>query len=415
MRQVRDPARYEREKRDAINGGPVRRMAMAMNPRTHQEILYYMAEHDPDPAVRQAVARNPSSPIQATTVQAADRDGDVRLMLAERLVRLLPTLSHEDHAQLYAIAVQALGTLAQDELLNIRVALASTLKDHAYAPPAVVSQLARDVERAVAEPILRFCAALPDDVLLDILKATPKSWAVQAIANRGRISEPVAIAVIDTGDVQAGCDVLRNPGAQIGPESLRAIVARARTLPEWQEPLALRKGLPPDAAMALAEFADASVRDILLKREDFDARTTDAVSEAFRRRLGHALATRDSQERRGETPYDRAVRMMRARKLDEQAVSDALAMREEEFVIAAIACLARVSLPDVRRVFGMRAPKPIVALCWKAGLSMRLALRMQQDMGRVPFRELLYPRDGTDYPLEVEDMRQQLDFLGLAA
>ena len=38
--------------------------------------------------------------------------------------------------------------------------------------------LARDVERDVSEPILRFCAALSDRDLLDILKSHPASWVV---------------------------------------------------------------------------------------------------------------------------------------------------------------------------------------------------------------------------------------------
>ncbi len=41
------------------------------------------------------------------------------------------------------------------ELLKIRKALASTLKDHAYTPPKVAGQLARDVEREVSESTVR--------------------------------------------------------------------------------------------------------------------------------------------------------------------------------------------------------------------------------------------------------------------
>ncbi len=413
MRRVRDSARYEQEKQIAATGTITQRMVLALNPRTHQEILYYMAEKDADPAVRRAVARNLSSPIQASMVMAADQDQDVRLALAERLIRLLPELSREDHVQLYAIAVQALGTLAQDEVLNIRIALSSTLKDHAFAPPAVVRTLARDVERQVAEPVLRFCAALPDDLILEILQEAPQGWAVEAIANRKTVSEPVAVAIIDTGLPAGGKALLENPGAAISEDLLREIVQRARYLPEWQEPLALRKGLPPDLAGLLAEFAHDAVRDILLRRNEFDSRTTDKVTKIFQRRLRHAVATRASREISHETAYDRAIRLAKAGTLHEDMIADALALQEDEFVIAAIACRARTSLPAVRRIFAMHAPKPIVALSWKAGLSMRMALQLQRDMGRVPFQDILYPRGGTDYPLSEEELLRQLDFLGL--
>src|SRR5690606_18217495 len=125
---------------------------------------------DPDANVRQEVARNKSTPLQVAQALAQDKDDTVRLNLAERLTALLPHLSESQHSQLYIFTAEALGTLALDEVLKIRVALSSALKDTGNAPPKVVGQLARDVERVVSEPILRYCAALQDDDLLDILK-----------------------------------------------------------------------------------------------------------------------------------------------------------------------------------------------------------------------------------------------------
>lgn len=413
MRQVRDTKRYEDEKRIAASGDVTHRMKLALSPRTHQEILYYLAQNDPEPAVRQAVARNASTPIQACEIIMRDKDVDVRLSLAERLVRLLPTLSLEEHAQLYAVAVQVLGGLAVDEVLNIRMALASSLKDHAHAPPAVVSQLARDVERQVAEPILRFCAALPDDVLLDILKSTSDSWAVDAIAGRASVSADIAKAIINHKYTGGGRILLGNKGAVIDDDLLRDIVQRARNIPEWHESLALRKGLPPDIALTLAEYAHDSVREILRRRNMFDARTSTQVAESFRRRLTYALASRVAKEQTRERPYDRAVRLAKKGELTEKIITDAIGMREEEFVIAALACLARTGVPEVRRIFRLQAAKPIIALTWRAGLSMRLALQLQKDFARVPFRALIYPRDGVDYPLTPVEMEWHLDFLGI--
>ena len=172
------------EKDIARSGSPKKRLTLARDSQTSKEILYYLAENDPDPKVRRAVAENAAMPVQVSPVLATDRDQDVRLALAGRLVDLLPGMSQDKQSQLYAYVVQALGTLALDEVLKIRVALSSTLKDHAHTPPKIAGQLARDVEREVSEPILRFCAALSDDDLIGILKSHPASWVVQAIAGR---------------------------------------------------------------------------------------------------------------------------------------------------------------------------------------------------------------------------------------
>ena len=279
----------------------------------------------------------------------------------------------------------------------------------------MVSQLAKDVEREVAEPILRFCAVLPDAVLLDILKNTPDGWAVQAIAGRKKISEPVSVAVINTGDIPAGEILLKNEGAMIGTALLNEIVRRARELPEWQEPLALRKSLPPEISLALAGFAQETVQQILIKRGEFDRQTIEKVGTVMKRRLAYATASDHEREAGNETPYDRAVRLAREGMLSEQMISDALGMKEIDFVIAALGCLAQTSLPNIKRILALKAAKPIVALSWKAGLSMRMALQMQQELGRVPPRELIYPRDGTDYPLSPDEMNRQLEFLGLKA
>lgn len=404
--------RYEREKTIARSGDIKKRITLASNSRTHQEILYYLAEHDPDPDVRMAVARNDSTPVQASSILATDSHVDVRLALAQRLVRLLPDISQEEQSQLYAFAVQALGTLALDEVLKIRIALSSTLKDHAHAPPKVVGQLARDIERDVSEPVLRVCSAISDEDLIDILKSHPASWAVQAIAARPTLAAPVSAAVIDTDDRPAGKILLENQGAELQVDTLRIIVEKARNYPEWQASVAVHKTLPPDLAQELAEFADSSVREILLQRTDFDEQTASEIANVFRRRLDYAG---DQERYSGETPGQRVKRLNTEGRLDEDTISDGLAMRDRDFVYAALALKARTTVSNVQRIFAMKAAKPVVALCWQAGLSMRFALQLQKEIAHIQPKDLIYPRDGTDYPLSEDEINWQLEFLGLKA
>ncbi len=399
----------ERDGEAARTGGFWRRLSVARNPNTAQEVLYYMAQSDPSPHVRRAVAKNKATPVHASMILAGDRSVDVRMALAARLVDLLPQLSSEAHSQLYAYVVQALGTLALDEVLKVRKALSSTLKDHAHAPPKVAGQLARDVERDVAEPILRFCASLSDADLLEILKEHPAGWAIEAVAGRIKVSEKVSKAVIDTNHVPAGTILLGNEGASIPPSLLETIVMRAREYPEWHEPLALRKSLPPSMAEMLAEFVDERVRTLLQKRADFDEKTSETIAAVVRRRIDYE----EKQSAGAHSPAERVNALVRKGLLNESAIADALAMRDKEFVVAALASLTRSTASDIQKIFQMRAAKPITAMAWKAGLSMRMALRLQQDMGLVAPKELLYPKGGTDYPMTREEIQWQLEFLDL--
>lgn len=401
--------RYEREKVIASKGSVPERLSLARSRKTHPEILYFLAQNDPEPEVRRTVAENEAMPVQVTPYLARDNSADVRLALAARLVALLPHLSTEKQSQLYAFAVQSLGTLALDEVLKIRLALSSTLKDHAFAPPKVVAELARDVERDVSEPILRFCAALSDRDLLDILKSHPASWVVQAIAGRSTVSRMVSAAVIGVDDISGGKVLLRNRGAEIDLATLQEIVEKAKNHKEWQEPLAVRPNLPFALARELAAFVDASIYEMLLGRPDFDAGMADEISDVFRRRLDFIRG--DSKKK--ETADQRVKRLAKKGDLTDETITDALAVRETDFVYAALEQRSGVQEALWREVMEARSAKPIVALCWKAGVSMRTALTLQRDLAQISGKGLLYPKDGTDYPMNTGEIEWQLEFLGV--
>jgi uncharacterized protein (DUF2336 family) len=400
-------AQYDVEKTIALSDSVKDRLKIAKNPKTHQEILFYMAQSDGDSEVRLAVAQNKTTPVQASHVLSKDKNDDVRIALAARLTKLLPDLSKDKQSQLYKFAAEALGNLALDEVLKVRIALSSALKECADTPPNIAGQLARDIEREVSEPILRFCIALSDEDLLDILKSHPASWAVQAIATRPVIASPVSQAVIDTGDVTAGRLLIENKGADISLETLKEIVELSKKYPEWQKPVAMKKNISASLLKELAGFVDLSVRNILLERTDFDVDTMADVSSIVQRRIDFMGQSAD------ETTEQRVIKFFKSGKLNDETMADALSMKDREFIVLGLACLVKTNPKNIEKIFAMRAAKPIVAVCWKAGLSMRFALRLQQEIAQIPHKELVYPRGGTDYPLSEADLKWQLEFLGL--
>jgi len=264
------PISYEKQKDIAQNGTVKQRLTLAKSSKTHREILFYLAEHDPTDNVRKKVAQNILTPLHANEIIAKDFNDDVRLALSGRLVKLLPDLSIDKQSQFYAYTVQALGTLALDEVLKIRKSLAVTLKDHAYAPPSVAAQLARDIEREVAEPILRFCVALEDDVLLDIIKTHKESWAIESVAQRPTISAVVSKAIVKSNNKNAGKYLIENKGAVLNEDVLYEIIERAKDFPEWHKPLAINHKLPQNMARKLARYTDARIRKLLQDKGGYE-------------------------------------------------------------------------------------------------------------------------------------------------
>ncbi len=410
-------ARYHNDKIIAVKGSQKERLSLAKKTKTNKELLFYLAEHDPDPKVRQAVAKNKSTPIHASATLAIDGNADVRMELANRLVKLLPDLSQDTQSQLYAYAVQALGTLALDEVLKIRRGLASSIKDHAYAPPSVAAQLARDIEREISEPILRFCVALKDSDLIDILATHPASWAAEAVAKRPQISAKVSKAVIETGNSKAGTTLLNNKGADINEDVIHAIIERAKEFPEWHEPLAKNHPLPKDMAKLLSRYVDGRIRKLLEKKGGFDLSTTEIVTDSTRRRINLAteVNTTDAigKKKSSENVVIRVNELLAKGQLTEDVISDYVALQDKEFLIAALACLTNTKRPTIQKVFSIKKPQMICAVCWKAGLSMRFAFRIQQEIANIPTKELIYPKNGSDYPYEPKEMKWQLEFLGI--
>jgi uncharacterized protein (DUF2336 family) len=395
----------------AERGTEKERMTLAKDERTSQEILYYLADKDPSTGVRKAAAGNTSMPLQAAPILAKDRDQDVRMIIANRLVKILPSLSEDKYSQLYAFAVQSLGMLALDEVLKIRKALSETLKDHAFTPPAIAAQLARDLEREVSEPILRFCAALSDDDLVDILKTHPANWAAEAIAGRNTVSSRVCEAVINTGNVLAGKILISNEGAIITETLLETIISRAQEYPECHKPLAGRKSLPPLMARKLAAYVDKSVRNMLLERTDLDRYAIAEITEIIKRRIDYEEDKKRNFDK--SDPVKRAKKLFAHGDLSEETLNDAIAMGDRLFVVNALALRAQAKTKDIEKVFDVKAPKSICAICWKAGFSMRLALKLQQTFGAVKSHALIYPRGGMDYPLTEEELRWQLEVIGI--
>lgn len=356
----------------------------------------------------------PAAPTALAPVDAGRRVGDalvesrlagmgdasVRAALARKLCRLLPDLPPEGRDKAATVALRALEQLARDHVARVREALATAIKDIACAPPSVVRTLARDVERSVAEPVLHYCATLTDDDLLDIIAGQPAGWALAAIASRRTVSAPVSDAIVETGDEAATGVLLDNSGAVIAEPTLTRLARRP----------GLGPALPRRLALRLAAFVDGSVAEVLRTRPDFDEATVAEIAAVTRRRVDW-IEARDPDE----PPERRAVRLHRRGALDETAVGDALSWNEVGFVRAALALRARIQPVLVDAILASGDARPVTALVWRAGLSMRCAMQVQARAAGIPPRAMLNARDGTGFPLTAAEMARLLARYGVQA
>ena len=366
------------------SGSEAERTALAAQPGTAPELLYFLA-NDAAVAVRSAVAANAATPPQADRILAADEDPRVRGVLGRKLAGLAPLLGGRSPDKLRRLAWDTLCRLATDAAVAVRAMIAEEVKAMPDAPRALILQLAGDAAMAVAEPVIRFSPQLTEADLLALVMDPPVVETLSAVARRPGIGETISDAIAATEDPDAVAALLGNASAAIREATLDAVIARAGAHVAWQEKLVTRPSLPPRAARALALCVADHLMEALAARPERQslARRLDAGTEISARPAAagdHAFACAASRGNRAEV-----IRLLSG----------------------------RAALPEeaVQRAVRLRSTKGLVSLCWKAGMTPRCAVQAQTVLaGIAPALALVPGRDG-GWPLREEEMTWQLELL----
>ena len=379
-----------------------------------REELARRADADPDvlsfiaaegtAAARRAVAANPATPAQTDRFLADDEDGDVRAELAHKIGRLLPDLSRKASDRLSALTLETLQCLAEDELARVREILAEEVKSLACVPKTVIAKLARDIE-CVAAPILEFSPLLSDADLIEIISSAQARFALSAIARRQTLSPSVSDAIASAMDIPSVAELLKNATARIRQKTLDKIIARAERIRDWHGPLAMRHDLSQRAIRRIASFVSAALIDELAARNQLDEQTRLHLRLKMQERL-------DADGNLGNAAAVVAARH-RAGTLDDRFVISAAQNSQRDIVIQSLSLLAAVPTDVVDKILDSRLAKPVTALVWRAGLSMRVAFKIQTLLLHLPSAELLPARGGVHFPLTDDEMRWHLSYFGL--
>ncbi len=338
----------------------------------------------------------------------------MRVELARKIGRLMPSLPAEGQTRLRTLTIETLEALAKDQLPRVRQGLAEEIKMLDCVPKRVIKQLARDVE-SVSAPILEYSPLLSDADLIEIITTAQARHALKAIARRRPLGANVSEAIGLAMDEPSVSELLYNSSAEIRQQTLDKIIEHAAKVRAWHLPLVLRSDLSQRAIRRIAGFVSASLIERLAKRHGLDdetqhtdARTKQLAQPRRRGRYGDMDAGAIDPAHRWRRPRPNAV--PRSGKLDDGYVEAAAEAGRRETVIAALALLAKVPPETVRRVVQSGVAKAITALVWRAGLSMRAAFKIQTFVMHLPAAELLPARGGVAFPLSEDEMRFHLSY-----
>jgi uncharacterized protein (DUF2336 family) len=199
-------------------------------------------------------------------------------------------------------------TLREQELINElidRLLLARTpaVRAHLIEKFADASRMPRhfakgfandDIE--VARNVLRHCTTLTDEDLISVVTTRSKDHA-QAIAQRDRISEAVADALVVTGDVKIMQLVAENLGATLNQKCVDILTDAARFTMELREPIIKREEMTAEAATRLYWWVSQDLRRYALKRFGITSGQIDAaLSNTIDQLLGYYELEKNNEQ-----------------------------------------------------------------------------------------------------------------------
>ncbi len=288
--------------------------------------------------------------------------------------------------------------------------MADEIKELDCAPKAVIEALARDVDETVSVPILEYSPLLSDTDLLEIIATARAQSALAAIARRRGLSENVSDAIVASLDIPAVAALLANPSARIREDALEKIIEHARSIESWHGPLVMRTDLSLRAIRRIAGFVGNALLDQLARRHELDDETQDHLRRTLRQRLDKD----DDVVRTDEDKVRAAVREAhRSGALDEHYIEETVEAGNRDALIECLSLLGEAPRPMIEKIFSSRSAKAITALVWRAGLTMRIAFKIQTMVVKLPADELLPARSGVAFPLSEDEMRWHLSYFGL--
>jgi len=229
--------------------------------------------------------------------------------------------------------------------------------------------------------------------------------ALSAISAREDLGPRPSDGISESDDPDAIAQLLANPSAQIREDTLDRIVDRAPEQQGWHDPLVQRDDLSHRALKNIARFITSSLLSVLEQRYDLETGTTREIADAVDERL-----SADGLNEEGLPQY-RAADLYEEGKLNDDQVQTAIKRGDRRFLIEALALKTDFPTETVEGVLSSQSPRILVALCWKAGLSMRTAFQAQLKIAHIPSSDLISARDGLHYPFAAPEMREILRFV----
>ena len=351
-----------------------------------------------------------AEPRVADTASVPDSREHAGALVARKLSALFPGLDPTSQVQLRDLVLAALAEVVRREVRRVHHEVADIVGESAGNPRSPVPNAAMDFQDGMPELISRLSPLLTAEDFLGLLGGPPGWDGSVASEARTGASKSTSREVAAIGTECAITALLENAVASIRESALDAMAAPATAVGILRRPAIRRARLSDRAARALTGFVAAHVLD---RVAGFPG-VSFPLREKLRQRLEAGLVpdsilmlrTPDIRE-----AMDQARRLQNENRLTEEALLAAVQKGEARMATAILAVASGLPVPAVDWATTLRSAKGLVSLVWKAGFSMRVAVPLQTLLARLSPANVLRPAPGNGFPLSVEEMRWQIEFL----
>jgi len=386
----------------------VARVRLAARPTTSPSLLSRLAQ-DPAVTVRAAVAMNTAFAPEAAQHLLNDNDDRVRVLLADKVARLLPGLSRDEHCAAHDHIHRLLLELAHDAALRVRRALSDIVHAMPEAPRDIILLLANDPAIEVSEPILRLSPLLTDTDLLQLLMAPPHSQAAPAVAARPDLSQELCHFIATHSSSIAVSALLRNPTAMLQEATLDALIGRAGDHPEWHDPLVRRPGLPERAVRALTTIVSKQLLNVLLTRTDLPTSLIEELGRLVEIKLARSDGSHSQVSEKQLMAHLHHLHSL-GQVTEEHLLQAADAGNSNEVRGILVVC-SNLAAKMLDRAVSLRSPKALLSITWRAGFSASAGEAVQIVLGHLSGNEILRRTSEGSFVLSDDEMAWQIELL----
>lgn len=320
-------------------------------------------------------------------------EGDVRKLLSEPVAETRVALarkigrgygSGELSKKELEVAEQIFRLLLKDTTVQVRSALAESLKDDPSVPKDIIKTLAKDVDE-VSTPVIESSTVLEDDDLIELIKNNTEITKHIAIANRKHVSYSVADALVETENEQVVGSLVLNEGAEISEKGFKKALMDFPQSSLIPGNMSKRSNLPVSVVENLLNIVSDAVAQELKGKYKGVARRLDEEAQKTREKMTLTLLETTVEPKEVQAMVNQLHQNGR---LTPSIILTALCRGNFNFFEISLAKMADIPTTNARKLINDKGALGFRSLYKKAGLpesmfdACRLLLEVLRDLAK---------------------------------